>query len=120
MPSVLIVEDSAAMRGLIASIVEQVEGCEVVEAAGGFDALKSLPRRTFDLIITDINMPDINGLELLSFIRRNAAHRETPVLIVTSEDSDAQRERSFALGANAILRKPFAEEDLLAKVRELL
>ena len=120
MPRVLVVEDSPAMRGLIASIVEQVDDCQVVEVESGFEALRKLPSAAFDLIITDINMPDINGLELLSFIRKNRKHTKTPVLIVTSEGSEAQHKRGLALGANAILAKPFEADDLLAAVRELL
>ena len=117
---VLVVEDSPAMRGLIASIISQVEGCEVVEVEGGFQALKRLPSGSFDLIITDINMPDINGLELLSFIRQNPNYKDTPVLIVTSEDSPVEREKGLKLGANAVLSKPFDESELLNTVRGFL
>jgi two-component system chemotaxis response regulator CheY len=120
MRKVLVVEDSSAMRGLIASIVEQVEGCEVVEVSSGFDALRQLPRETFALIITDINMPDINGLELLSFVRKNPAYVQTPVLIVSTESSERDRAKGLALGANAYLTKPFAPEDLRATVLRLL
>jgi len=120
MRKVLVVEDSSAMRGLIASIVEQVEGCEVVEVGSGFDALRQLPRESFALIITDINMPDINGLELLSFIRKNPAYVQTPVLIVSTEASERDRAKGLALGANAYLTKPFAPEDLKAAVLRLL
>ena len=84
MSTILIVEDSPAMSGLIASVLERIEGCEVNEVGGGFDALKQLPRIQYDLVITDINMPDINGFELLSFLRRNPNYANTPVLIVTS------------------------------------
>jgi two-component system chemotaxis response regulator CheY len=120
MRKVLVVEDSSAMRGLIASIVEQVEGCEVVEVSSGFDALRQLPRETFSLIITDINMPDINGLELLSFVRKNPAYVKTPVLIVSTESSERDRAKGLALGANAYLTKPFAPEELRASVLRLL
>jgi len=120
MRKVLVVEDSSAMRGLIASIVEQVEDCEVVEVSSGFDALRQLPRETFSLIITDINMPDINGLELLSFVRKNPAYVKTPVLIVSTESSERDRAKGLALGANAYLTKPFAPEELRASVLRLL
>ncbi len=120
MRKVLVVEDSSAMRGLIASIVEQVEGCEVVEVSSGFDALRQLPRETFSLIITDINMPDINGLELLSFVRKNPTYVKTPVLIVSTESSERDRAKGLALGANAYLTKPFAPEELRASVLRLL
>ena len=120
MRKVLVVEDSSAMRGLIASIVEQVEDCEVVEVGSGFDALRQLPRESFSLIVTDINMPDINGLELLSFIRKNPAYVDTPVLIVSTESSERDRAKGLALGANAYLTKPFAPEELRATVLRLL
>lgn len=120
MASILVVEDSPAMRGLIASILEQIEGCTVTEVAGGFEALKQIPKATFDLIITDINMPDINGLELLQYIRKNPTTVNTPVLIVTSEEGSAQRDRGMALGANAILSKPFDADELLSAVVGLL
>ncbi len=120
MRKVLVVEDSSAMRGLIASIVEQIESCEVVGVASGFDALRQLPLDRFALIITDINMPDINGLELLSFVRKNPAYVKTPVLIVSTESSERDRAKGLALGANAYLTKPFAPEELRASVLRLL
>jgi two-component system chemotaxis response regulator CheY len=120
MRKVLVVEDSSAMRGLIASIVEQIADCQAIEVSSGFDALRQLPRDTFDLIITDINMPDINGLELLSFIRKNPTYVQTPVLIVSTESSERDRTKGLALGANAYLTKPFAPEDLKNAVNRLL
>ena len=120
MRRVLVVEDSSAMRGLITSIVEEVADCEVVEVEGGFDALRALPGHRFALIITDINMPDINGFELLGFVRKSPDHADTPVLIVTSDESDRQRQRALELGANQYLHKPFATEDLRAAVHGLL
>jgi two-component system chemotaxis response regulator CheY len=120
MRKILVVEDSSAMRGLIASIVDEVGDCEVVEVSNGFEALRRLPREVFALVITDINMPDINGLELLSFIRKSANSAATPVLIVTSEGSEKDRDRGIALGANAYVTKPFVADELLKTVRRLL
>ncbi len=117
---VMVVEDSAAMRGLIASVLGQISGCEVVEVSTGFEALRQLPRSAVDLIVTDINMPDINGLELLSFIRRSPALASVPVLVVTSEGGERDKEKAIALGANAYLVKPFEAESLLDAVRGLL
>ena len=117
---VMVVEDSAAMRGLIASVLGQISGCEVVEVSTGFEALRQLPRSAVDLIVTDINMPDINGLELLSFIRRSPALANVPVLVVTSEGGERDKEKAIALGANAYLVKPFEAESLLDAVRGLL
>ena len=120
MARILAVEDSAAMRGLIASLLDGLDGCEIVDVDGGFNALRQLPQSQFDLVITDINMPDINGLELLSFVRTNAAHARTPVLIVTSETNPVEHQRGLDLGANAVLVKPFSADDLISCVRGLL
>lgn len=117
---VLVVEDSAAMRSFIASTVEELEGVEVTEVASGFDALKTLPRIRFGLIITDINMPDINGLELIRFIRDNETYQNTPLIIVSTESSRRDRERGLALGANAYLVKPFTPGELKECVRRQL
>src|SRR5688572_7431085 len=120
MPKVLVVEDSSAMRGLIASIVDQIPGCEVAEVPSGYEALRRLPRDAFDLVITDINMPDINGLELIAFLRKNPKYQKTPVLIISTESSERDRQKGLALGANAYLTKPFAPEDLVTTVKKLL
>jgi len=117
---ILVAEDSAAMRGLIVSTLEAMECCEVVEACNGFEALRVLPRENVDLIITDINMPDINGLELVSFCRTNPLYEKTPVIIISTEGSERDRERGLALGADAYLIKPFRPEELQQLVRKLL
>lgn len=117
---VLVVEDSAAMRSFIASTLEEIDGVTVTEAESGFEALKELPRRSYDVIITDINMPDINGLELIRFIRENDRHKETPLIIVSTESSQRDRERGLALGANAYLVKPFSPSALKEMVESYL
>jgi two-component system chemotaxis response regulator CheY len=116
---VLVVEDSATMRGFITSTLESV-GIEIVQASNGFEALRLMPRARFDLVISDINMPDINGLELVRFIRESPDHRETPLLLISTDGRDADRERGLRLGADAYLVKPFEPEALLAAVRRLL
>ncbi len=118
--SILIVEDSSTMRSLIASTLESLGDYEVIEAGSGFEALKILPGRRFDLIITDINMPDINGLELVNFVRSHPRYRETPLMIVTTEKSAEDRAKGIALGANTYITKPFAAEALKAAVLQLL
>ena len=117
---VLIVEDSTASRDFVASILSQIDGTEVVCASSGFDALKLLPRYRFDLIITDINMPDINGLELINFVKMNPNYRETPLLIVTGEARQHDRERGMQLGASEFLIKPLQPDHLTALVRRYL
>ncbi len=117
---VLIVEDSKASREFIAATVESIEGLEAIPAASGFDALKLLPRHRFDLIITDINMPDINGLELINFVKKNPNYRDTPLIIVTTEGREQDRDKGLSLGAAEYLVKPFQPERLEALVRKYL
>ena len=109
------------MRSLLTSSLEELEGAvKIVEVASGFEALRHLPREQFDLIVTDINMPDINGLELVSFVKNNAAYREIPLVIVSTEGSERDRDKGMGLGADAYLVKPFEPEALRDIARRLL
>jgi two-component system chemotaxis response regulator CheY len=91
-----------------------------VEAASGFEALRVLPARRVDLIVTDINMPDINGLELISFVRANPNYRSIPVIIITTENSAEDRKRGLDLGARDYLVKPFGAAELRLAVEAAL
>lgn len=108
------------MRSLIVSTISAMGEFETIEAANGFEALRVLPREKVDLIITDINMPDINGLELVSFIRNSDSYRTTPLIIISTEGSERDREKGLALGANAYLVKPFVPQQLQELVRTYL
>src|SRR5438045_9780727 len=121
MRRVLLVEDSAAMRAFVRAALTSAAALgelEIAEAQSGFDALRLLPRGAWDLVITDINMPDINGLELISFIRKNEAHKDTPVLIISTASSERDRERGMQLGASGYLVKPFTAEVLVQHALE--
>jgi two-component system chemotaxis response regulator CheY len=118
---ILIVEDSETMRSLLAAALEELEApVKVTEAASGFEALRLLPRQDFDLVVTDINMPDINGLELLSFVRSNERFRSIPVVIVSTEGSERDRDKGLELGADAYLVKPFEPDALRDVATDLL
>jgi two-component system, chemotaxis family, chemotaxis protein CheY len=117
---VLVVEDSPGMRSFVRASLEEGGFADVVEAANGFEALRLLPRDRYDLVVTDINMPDIHGLEVLSFMRKSEAHANTPVIIVSTEAAQRDRERGMALGANAYLTKPFDPAALRATARRVL
>ena len=118
---ILVVEDSLTTRAMIISAIEEVAGgLEIFESKNGFEALKLLPHHSFDLIITDINMPDINGLELVSFVKRNQAYRHIPLIIITTEGSERDREKGLSLGANEYLVKPFNPEMLQNVVKKYI
>jgi two-component system, chemotaxis family, chemotaxis protein CheY len=124
MSRILLVEDSYSMRAFVRSALEsdpaRLGEIEVVEASSGFDALRLLPRGPYDLVITDINMPDINGLELVQFIRKSEMHKATPVLLISTQSAERDRERGLSLGADAYLTKPFTPELLRQETARLL
>jgi two-component system, chemotaxis family, chemotaxis protein CheY len=120
MKKVLVVEDSAAIRAMIVSIVETVPGIECTDAEDGLAALKALPSEKFDAILTDINMPGLTGLELISFVRRHPNYSSIPIIIISTEKTDADRERGLALGASDYITKPFAPTDLQRVIKQHL
>lgn len=117
---ILVVEDSVSTRSLIVSTLEAIDNLVIMESESGFDALKMIPQGKFDLIITDINMPNINGLELVSFVKKNSRYESIPLIIVTTEGREKDRERAIALGAEEYLVKPFDPDDLQGLVAKYL
>jgi two-component system chemotaxis response regulator CheY len=103
----LVAEDSATMRQLIVATLSDVPELVITECQSGFEALKHIPRERFDLILTDINMPDINGLELIGFLKSNPDTQEIPVLILTTEGSRRDQLKGLSLGATEYIVKPF-------------
>lgn len=107
------------MRSFVVAALEAA-GFEVTTAKSGFEALKILAQDRFRIIITDVNMPDINGLEVVRFVRENPNHKQTPLLIISTDGRDKDRERGMKLGATDYLIKPFKPEDLIATVQRCL
>jgi two-component system chemotaxis response regulator CheY len=116
----LVVEDSPMMRQLIVFALARLKNLNVTEAVNGVDGLKKLNDARFDLIITDINMPVMDGLKLVKRIRSDEVHKDVPVIIITTEGSSEDRERALALGANAYITKPIQAPQVIAQVKELL
>ena len=117
---ILVVEDSTSTRSLIVSTLEAIDNFVVVEGGSGLEALKMIPQGKFDLIITDINMPDINGLELVSFVKKNPQYSGIPLIIVTTEGRTTDRDKGIALGAEEYLVKPFNPDELQTLVAKYL
>lgn len=116
----LVVEDSPTMRQLIAFALKRIPGSKIVEANDGIDALKKLSTQKFDIILTDINMPIMDGLKLVSMVRNDPAHKTIPIIIITTEGAEEDRKRGLALGANAYIPKPIQTADLLNIVNQIL
>jgi two-component system, chemotaxis family, chemotaxis protein CheY len=118
--NVLIVEDSPTMRQLIAFALKRIRGVRIVEANDGVDGLKKLSSERFDLILTDINMPIMDGLKLVSLVRNDANYRSIPIVVITTEGAQEDRERALALGANDYITKPIQPTKILEVARNLL
>jgi two-component system chemotaxis response regulator CheY len=116
----LIVEDSPTMRQLLAFSLRRLKDCRIIEAVDGVDALKKLTTERVDLVITDINMPMMDGLKLVALIRASARTRTLPIIIVTTEGAEEDRKRGLALGADAYVPKPIQPSELLKTVAALL
>lgn len=117
---VLIVEDSPTMRQLIAFALKRIRGIKIVEANDGVDGLKKLSSDKFDLILSDINMPIMDGLKLVSLVRRDPNFKDVPIVIITTEGASEDRERALSLGANDYITKPIQTTQILDVARRLL
>jgi two-component system chemotaxis response regulator CheY len=117
---VLIVEDSPTMRQLIVFALKRLRGLNIVEANDGVDGLKKLSSDKFDLIFTDINMPIMDGLKLVSLVRNDAGYKQVPIVIITTEGASEDRERALALGANDYITKPIQTTQILDVAKRLL
>lgn len=102
------------MRSYVAAALET--DYEIVGVESGFQALQALPNGHYDLVISDVHMPDINGLELAKFMRSSPTYRKVPLILISTEGSDRDVGRGLELGANAYLPKPFSP----AALRELV
>jgi len=118
--NILIVEDSATTRAVIRAVIEDMGDFNTVEAGSGFEALKLLPTQEFNLVITDVNMPDINGLELIHFIKSNPRYSHIPLIIVSTERSEEDKKRGIALGAMSYITKPFKAQELQEVVKQAI
>ena len=116
----LVVEDSPMMRQLIVFALHRLRELEVVEADDGVDAMRKLAGSKFDIVVTDINMPIMDGLKLIQRVRMDATHKDTPIVVITTEGGREDRERALRLGANAYITKPIQAPRVMATVKELL
>lgn len=120
--NVLIVDDSSSMRAVIKKTIK-VSGFNVgeyFEAGDGREALEILSNKWVDLVLSDINMPNMNGLELIAEMKKNELLSSIPVVLVTSEGSEKKIEESIRLGASRYIKKPFFPEDIKNMLRSLV
>lgn len=120
MAELLVVDDSKVMRDMIVACLRPDARLRFSHAASGLEAIEQLSLRPFDLVVLDLNMPDIGGIEVVEFIRGQDRLRHLPIIVVTTRGDEASRARVLAAGASRFLAKPFDPEVILAEVQGLL
>jgi two-component system chemotaxis response regulator CheY len=116
----LIVDDSSAVRAFVRASLEDADFARVEEAATGFEALRLLASNAFDVVIVDVNMPDINGLELLAFMKKSPRQQGARKILISTQVDGQDARRGTELGADAFLEKPFEVDELRDLIRGLL
>jgi two-component system chemotaxis response regulator CheY len=117
--TIMVVDDSASVRQVV-SITLKGAGYNVVEACDGKDALKRLDNTRIDLFISDVNMPEMDGITLLKLLKTRPDSKFTPVIMLTTESEAAKKEQGRAAGAKAWVVKPFQPSQMLAAVSKLI
>jgi two-component system chemotaxis response regulator CheY len=120
MAEILVVDDSKVMREMLMACLRGLEGVSFTQAASGLEAIEQISLKAFDLVLLDLNMPDIGGVEVVEFIRGQDQLRALPIIVVTTRGDEASRERALGAGATRFMTKPFSPEVILAEVRGLL
>jgi two-component system chemotaxis response regulator CheY len=116
MADFLVVDDSKVMREMVIACLRGKDGDSFTQASSGLEAIEQLSLKSFDLLLLDLNMPDIGGVEVVEFVRSQDKLRNVPIIIVTTRGDDASRERVMKAGATRYLTKPFAPEAIQAEV----
>ncbi len=120
MTEILVVDDSKVMREMIVACLRSVPGAVFTQAASGLEAIERLSLKHFDLVMLDLNMPDIGGIEVVEFVRAQDKLRALPVVIVTTRGDGGSRARALQAGATRFVTKPFTPQAILAEVNGLL
>ncbi|MEO6600670.1 MAG: response regulator [Polyangiaceae bacterium] len=120
MAEILVVDDSKVMRDMIVACLRAISDTNFVHASSGLEAIERLSLAQFDLVVLDLNMPDIGGVEVLEFVRGQDTLSALPVLIVTTRGDEQSREQVIKAGATGFLAKPFTPDSIIAEVRAIL
>ncbi len=120
MKEILVVDDSKVMRDMIVACLRPQEGLTFTHAASGLEAIEKLSLQPFSLVVLDLNMPDIGGIEVVEFVRAQDTLQDLPIIIVTTRGDESSRAKALQAGASRFMTKPFTPEGLLSEVRALL
>ena len=113
--TVMVIDDSASFRTVVTLALKRV-GYTVIEAGDGRDAVRKLDAQPIDLIVCDVNMPEMDGISFVQHVRGTVKHRQTPVIMLTTETTEAKKQAGRAVGANAWITKPFQPSKLVELV----
>lgn len=119
MAKILVVDDSTSVRNMVAFTLKE-EGYDVVEAEDGKDALGKANSGGISLVLSDVNMPNMDGITLCTELRKLAAYKFTPILMLTTESSDAMKQKGKDAGATGWLVKPFNPEKLISTIKRVI
>ncbi len=119
-PFVLVVDDSPTMRRMVMTSLKPIGGVQFGEASSGLEAIERLALSHVDLMILDLNMPEMHGVEVLQFVRSHKTYRALPVVVLTTRGDETSRTEAMASGATDYLTKPFDSKELLTRARALL
>lgn len=117
--TIMTVDDSASIRQLVSFTLKQ-HGYEVVEAVNGSEAIRKLNQKKIDMLITDINMPEIDGISLIKKVRDDPSYKFIPIIILTTDSQGEKKEEAKAAGATGWIVKPFRPDQLVAAVRKVM
>ncbi len=117
--TIMTVDDSASVRQMVSFTLRQ-HGYEIVEAANGSEALRKIEKKQVHMLITDVNMPELDGIGLIREIRRNPSFRFIPIIVLTTESDSARKREGKEAGATGWIVKPFKPDQLVAVVRKVL
>lgn len=120
MKRILVVDDSPTIRRMVIATLRKLGDVEFEEANNGLEAIERLTLAPVSLVVLDLNMPDIHGLEVIEFVRSHNAYNSTPICVLTTRGDATSREQVMAAGANFYLTKPFSPENLHAVASGLL
>jgi two-component system, chemotaxis family, chemotaxis protein CheY len=120
MKQILVVDDSTSMRRMVMASLRQVENVKFCEASNGLEAIERIALETMNLVILDLNMPDMHGLEVLKFIRQHQSFSHVPVIILTTRGDESSQSEAIAAGVSLYCTKPFNPSIFAGQVAELL
>jgi two-component system chemotaxis response regulator CheY len=120
MQRILIVDDSATIRKMVRTSLRGLDDAEFIEAGNGLEAIEQLALGPIGLIVLDLNMPDMHGIDVMKFVRGHTHYKDVPIIVLTTRGDDSSRQTAVAAGATTYLTKPFTPQVLATTARALI